>query len=474
MRKGVAVLVVICLSLVSFAQQKNIEGNWLGTLDVGVKLRQVFHFTKATNDILLGTMDSPDQGVKGIQCSSVILKGDSVLAEVAVIKASFAGLVLSESTITGSWRQGQGAFALTLKKVDELPVQNRPQTPKPPFSYNLEEVGYDHADKTVHLAGTFTYPKQGGPFPTAVLITGSGQQDRDETLFEHKPFAVIADALTKQGFAILRVDDRGVGKSTGEVANATTADFAKDVEAGLDYLRTRPEADKNKMGLIGHSEGALIAALVAAKNKDINFVVMLAGPGVKGTILLADQAEDIMKSAGVSTEAAKAYRPFYLQMMNADVNSKDTAEVYNIAWKDYENWKKITTQTQRQQIGYTNDETASKAIYGLVAQLCVPWVKYFLQTNPAEYIQQAQAKVLALNGEKDLQVASKQNLAGIKAALQKNRSKTYVTKELAELNHLFQTCKACTIAEYSQLEETFSPVALNEMINWLKTNVQGK
>lgn len=474
MRKFAAVLAVICLSLTSFAQQKNIEGNWLGTLDAGVKLRLVFHFTKATNGILSGTMDSPDQGVKGIACSSVILKGDSVLAEVAVIKGSFAGLVLNDSTITGSWKQGPGAFALNMTKVNELPALNRPQTPKPPFNCNSEEVGYDNADKTVHLAGTFTYPKQGGPFPTAILITGSGQQDRDETLFEHKPFAVIADALTKLGFAVLRVDDRGVGKSTGEVANATSADFAKDVEAGLNYLRTRPEVDKNKMGLIGHSEGGLIAALVAAKNTSLFFVVMLAGPGTKGSVLLADQAEGILKSQGISTGAAQAYRSVYLQIINAATNAKDTAAAFNTAWKNYQDWKKISSQSQREQIGYTDDEVSSKIIHGLIAQLSQPWVKYFIQSDPANLIEQTQAKVLALNGEKDLQVPAKQNLAGIKAALQKSKSKTYLTKELAGLNHLFQTCKACTVAEYGQLEETFSPVALQELSTWLKTNVQAK
>jgi alpha/beta superfamily hydrolase len=474
MKKFGVLLVMVCLTLKLFAQQKNIEGNWLGTLDVGVKLRLVFHFTKATNGILSGTMDSPDQGIKGIQCSSVIIKGDSVLAEVAVIKGNYSGLLISDSIITGSWRQGQGAFALTMKKVNELPALNRPQTPKPPFNYNAEEVGYDNADKTVHLAGTFTYPKQGGPFPTAILLTGSGQQDRDETLFEHKPFAVIANALTKQGFAILRVDDRGTGKSTGDLLNATSADFAKDVEAGLTYLRTRAEADKNKMGLIGHSEGGLIAALVGAKNTTLNFIVMLAGPGTKGSLLLGDQAEGILKSQGISAMAAQAYRSFYLQIINAAANAKDTVAAYNMAWKNYQGWKKSSSQNIRAQIGYTDDEVSSKIIRGLIAQLSVPWIKYFIKSDPVNLIQQMQAKVLALNGEKDLQVPAKQNLAGIKAALQKSKSKTYVTKELAGLNHLFQTCKACTIAEYSQLEETFSPMALNEISSWLKANVQDK
>jgi len=245
MRRLVTTLTAAIFSICCTAQTKDISGMWLGTLDVGVKLRLVFHFSETTAGLLSGTVDSPDQGVKGIPCS-VVKKGDSVIAEIAAIKGSYAGWIVNDSTISGKWTQGPGVFSLNLKKVTEIVAAIRPQTPKPPFNYNVEEVAYDNADKTAHLAGTLTYPKQGGPFPAAILITGSGQQDRDETIMEHKPFAVIADALTTQGFAVLRVDDRGTGKSTGKVINATSADFAKDVEAGLAYLRTNPMIDKNK------------------------------------------------------------------------------------------------------------------------------------------------------------------------------------------------------------------------------------
>jgi uncharacterized protein len=475
MKKVLSTLAAIIVYTSCLAQAKQLSGTWLGTLDVGIKLRLVFHFTEATGGVVSGTMDSPDQGAKGIQCSSVVKKEDSVIAEISAIKGSFAGRIVNDSTITGRWMQGPGTYPLNLTKTTRaIAALNRPQTPKPPFNYNIEEVGYDNADKSVHLAGTLTYPKQGGPFPAAILITGSGQQDRDETIMEHKPFAVIADALTKQGFAVLRVDDRGTGKSTGKVVNATSEDFSKDVEAGIAYLGTRAMIDKSRLGLIGHSEGGLIADLVAAKNKDINFVVMLAGPGVKGSELLGEQAEAILKSQGVSADAAQAYRSFYLQMINAVVNSKDTAEAYNLAWRDYENWKQSSTQTQRNQIGYNDDANSARIIHSLIAQLSQPWFIYFFKSDPAELITQMQAKVLALNGDKDLQVASKQNLPGIEAALQKSKSKVYLTKQLPGLNHLFQTCKTCTVAEYGELEETFSPLALNEMITWLKANVLAK
>jgi len=195
---------------------------------------------------------------------------------------------------------------------------------------------------------------------------------------------------------------------------------------------------------------------------------------VKGSELLVEQAEAILKSNGVSADAAHGYRSFYLQMINAAADSKDTAEAYNLAWKDYENWKQSSTEAQRQQLGYIDDATASRIIHGLMAQLSQPWFVYFFKSDPAASIQQIQAKVLALNGDKDLQVNSKQNLAGIEAALKKSKSKVFLTKELPGLNHLFQTCKACTLTEYGQLEETFSPLALNEMITWLKANVLAK
>ncbi|HEX8461453.1 MAG TPA: alpha/beta hydrolase, partial [Segetibacter sp.] len=371
-------------------------------------------------------------------------------------------------------RQGTLKAPITIVKTKEEFKINRPQTPKPPFGYKSEEVEYDSADKTVHLAGTLTYPNGGGRFPVAIMITGSGQQDRDETLFEHKSFAVIADYLTKRGFAILRVDDRGTGKTTGEVMKASSADFANDVEAGIAYLKKRAEIDTTRIGLIGHSEGGLIAALIGSRRKDINFMVMLAGPGIKGSVLLAEQGRAVLESQGIPAAAAKQYQGFYEQVINYSSSEKDTATAFAKVWTEYKNWEKTTDNATRQSLGYTDDAVATKILRNLVNTISLPWMKYFVSSDPAKLLEKTTAKVLALNGEKDIQVLAQPNIDGINAALKKSKSKVYNTKMFPGLNHLFQKCNLCTVGEYAVLEETFSVDALTEMGNWLQQNVQTK
>lgn len=473
MKKPVLSFLLLIISLTA-SSQKQITGDWLGTLDAGVKLRIVLHIKKDSSGAYNATMDSPDQGVKGIPVSSISVTGDSLHIGVNLVKGNYDGLFINDTTVTGSWSQGGAKLALTLVKSDKIVAFNRPQTPKPPFAYRSEEVEYNNSDKSVHFAGTFTYPNTKGSFPTAILITGSGQQDRDETIFEHKPFAVIADYLTKKGFAVLRVDDRGTGKSSGEVMHATSEDFAKDVEAGLSFLKSRPQTDTARLGLIGHSEGGLIAELVAARRKDINFVVLLAGPGVKGAVLLADQGAAILQAEGRSVAAVNSYKPFYLQLINISINEKDTANAFKKVWAAYESWKKKTPETSRNEIGFTNDTITKAILENLVNTFSLPWMKYFLNSDPEKLIEKINAKVLALNGEKDIQVLPKPNLGGIKAALQKSKSKLYDTEMLPGLNHLFQKCNKCSVSEYAQLEETINSAALNAMEDWLQKNVTNK
>lgn len=454
--------------------QQNVVGIWEGKLDVGISLRIVFHIDQQADGSFKGTMDSPDQNVKGIPCSNVIAKGDSLTIEVKTINGNYKGLFIKDSTINGSWSQGVGSYALTINHVKEASVINtvvkRPQTPQPPFGYSQEEVSYDNTDKSVHFGGTFTYPNGNEPFTTALLITGSGQQDRDETILNHKPFAVIADDLTKKGFAVLRVDDRGVGKTTGLVKGATSEDFAKDVEAGLAYLRTRKEVNQKKLGLIGHSEGGLIASIVAARNKDISFVIFLAGPGVKGKDLLSDQNEAILKASGVPADAALAYKILFRQIMEDALAINDSAAAFNKAWQDGLSWSKKQTPSVLASLNInTNDSISSKkAVSTLLTAFSVPWMKYFLNSDPAPLIEKFHCKVLALDGSKDLQVIAASNLAGIENALKKSKSPSYEIKEMPGLNHLFQHCRKCTIVEYGELEETFAPEALEVMGNWLK------
>ncbi|MER3498700.1 MAG: alpha/beta hydrolase [Chitinophagaceae bacterium] len=454
--------------------QTPFTGNWQGKLNVGIELRIVFYFTGNTIDSLSATLDSPDQSAFGIKCGSVVINGSEISVDIAAIGGSFKGTLVNDTTIDGTFTQGN-SLPLIIHKIkgnQEIEIPKRPQTPQPPFDYNSEEVEYDNAAKTVHLAGTLTYPKTKGPFVTAILISGSGQQDRDETIMNHKLFAVIADHLTKNGYAVLRVDDRGMGKSTGEVSNASSTDFAEDVMTSMDYLKTRKEIDKKKIGLIGHSEGGLIASIVLTQRKDVAFVITLAGTGVKGADILASQGEAILIKQGVDAETARTYNQFYKQLINFTVQEADSVTAYEKTLQAFTEWKKDISAFQLAQLGFVTEEKSREALKNLVVKLYTPWLKFFNSSDASINFTKAYCPVLALNGSEDIQVLADLNLEGIKKALEKSKSPSFEIHKLNGLNHLFQHCKICSLAEYGQLEETFAPEALELMNNWLKLTIK--
>ncbi len=452
------------------SSDKNITGIWEGKLNTGqFYIRLAFHIDLQSDKSYKGAMDSPDQGILGVPCDHVILIGDSLDIEVKPT-IGMTGRMINDTTFAGRWNQGGKLLPFVIYKVKQASkIPLRPQTPKPPFKYNSEDVEFDNADKSVHFGATFTYPKGKGPFPTAILITGSGQQDRDETIFGHKSFAVIADYLTNRGIAVLRVDDRGMGKTTGDLTKATSADFANDVEAELQYLKTSKEADPKKMGMIGHSEGGLIASIVAARNPDINFVIMLAGPGVKGSEILVKQTHDIYIANGVPVDATDAYCVIFKKILEEFMASDDTAMVHKKVMADYTAWKAQQTPATLTALKINTDSTGDKKIINdFMAGFSSPWIRYFILTDPKPLIEKFHCKVLALDGSKDLQVNAEINLKAIHDALSKSKSPSFETKELPGLNHLFQTCKTCTVGEYQELEETFSPTALEVMWKWME------
>lgn len=360
---------------------------------------------------------------------------------------------------------------ITLCAQNSSSAASHPQTPKPPFAYNSDSVEYDNADHTVHLAGTFSYPKTGGPFIAAVMITGSGLQDRDETVFGHKPFAVIADYLTKKGFAILRVDDRNMGKSKGDVKNATSADFADDVMAGITYLLQRKEINKNKIGVIGHSEGGFIAPLIYSRWQRLAFIISLAGTGVPGSEILLKQQTDAIK--GLVNSAS--FNAFYsltektLQDIHDDSDQPDSV-ILGTVKKTYSSWKAAQPDSI---LATLHANVATPEMYA--TQISVelkPWLKYFIATDPGQFWQKVRCPVLALNGEKDIQVYPEQNISAITASLRKGGNKNVTTIIFPGLNHLFQHCTKCTVPEYKELEETFAPEVLQAMGNWLEKNIK--
>ncbi len=341
-----------------------------------------------------------------------------------------------------------------------------PQTPHAPYPYDTVEVEYDNVDKTVHLAGTLSYPKTGGPFTTVILITGSGQQDRDETILGHKPFAVIADFLTQKGYAVLRVDDRGKGKSKGDIYKATSMDFANDVITSVHFAEGLLQVDRKRIGLMGHSEGGLIAPIVYSKCPEIAFIVSLAGTGVSGADILFKQQTDPVKGL-VSAEALVAYEKLTagtLGLIKENVSMKDSALLALIR-NQFAEWKKEYNDSV---LTALNAKKATPEQYGFqVMTELKPWFRYFIATDPSEYWSQVNCPVLVLNGEKYIQVYADQNTVAITKALEKRGNNKYDLKIFPGLNHLFQHCDKCTVQEYGKLKETFSIEVLNFINEWM-------
>jgi len=434
------------------AKPSDIDGTWLGTLVISAdaKLRIVFHIVN-TEDGLMATLDSPDQGVKGLPTSKVSRDKAALRIEIEKISGVFTGLIAADlSSIDGTFTQGS-SLPLSLHRVkDEAELElKRPQNPTKPYPYHDEDVSYENKVQNVTLAATLTIPQGKGPFPAVVLITGSGPQDRDESLLGHKPFLVLSDYLTRHGIAVLRADDRGTGKSTGNFATATTADFATDTEAGIAYLKTRPEVNPKKIGLIGHSEGGIIAPMVAARNPDVAFIVMMAGSGVPGDEILVAQVEAIDESSGKTHAEAVQAGTREREILNLIKTEKDPA-VLEKKLKD-----KMAEDGLEAQLGIE------------IKALTSPWFRFFMTYDPATALRKVTCPVLALNGEKDRQVPPKQNLPAIRKALEEGGNKHFEIVELPGLNHLFQTAKTGSPNEYAQIEETIAPVALDTMTVWI-------
>jgi uncharacterized protein len=440
------------------AKPSDIDGDWWGTLDTGaMKLRLVLHISN-TDDGLVATLDSPDQGMKGLPASAVTRNAAAFKAEFKGIGGTLDAKINSDlSAMEGTWSQGR-EFPLVLKRAKSAAEleRKRPQNPVKPYPYREEEVTYENKPTAVTFAATLTIPPGKGPFPAVFLITGSGPQDRDESLLEHKPFFVLSDYLTRKGIVVLRADDRGFGKSTGSFASATTADFATDAEAAVAYLKTRSEVDAKKIGLIGHSEGGMIAPMVAARNSDVAFVVMMAGPGVPGDQILPEQHRLIAEANGTAPVQAEKDAAQEKELLALVEREKDDA---------------VLDKTLREKLAGTVPEAQLGVA---VHQLTSPWMRFFLSYDPAPTLEKVKCPVLAINGEKDLQVPPKQNLPPIRKALAASGNKNYEVDELPGLNHLFQTAATGSVSEYAEIEETMSPVAMEKMASWVLKQASGQ
>lgn len=435
---------VVLLPLGAAAQVGPIVGDWYGTLDTPRgKLPLVFHVKPDGS----ATLDSPSQMAKGMAATATLDK-DKMTLVLAVAPVGFEGAVSADGqTLRGEWSQGGASLPLVMSRT--APAVNRPQTPKPPFPYRAEEVSYPNPASGLKLAGTLTLPDGPGPFPAVVLITGSGTQDRDETIFDHKPFLVIADALTRKGVAVLRVDDRGAGGSDkGDPATATMPGFATDVAAGVAFLRARADIDPARIGLLGHSEGGEIAPLVAADDPRIAFLVLMAAPGVDGAALLVAQNRALFAANGLPDDQVDILVKNRAERFAAARDARDIADART----------RLTEVLNRQGLPATSPERTA------TLGLATPGMLHFLKTDPADALARIKVPVLAIGGSKDLQVDAKTNLAAIRKALTGDADVT--VKELPGLNHLFQTAGTGLVSEYGQIEETIAPVALATIVDW--------
>ena len=446
----------------------SVAGDWSGALNVGgTQLRLVVHFIKQPGGGLAGTVDSLDQGANGIPFSLVRQTGGKVHAEASVIKAVYDGtLDPAGKTITGRWTQSI-PLSLTLTRMTAamraaLLQNDRPQEPKPPYPYTASDVTFPGGVGGVTLAGTLTVPPGDGPFPAAVLIAGSGPNDRDETILRHKLFLVLADSLTRRGIAVLRYDKRGISRSTGNYALATSRDFADDAQAAFTYLKAQPHVNAAKVGLIGHSEGGLIAPMVAAKSPDVAFLVLLAGTGVSGERIIAEQSALIGKAEGASDSDVAQSQVLEKKLLTVAARETDPAAAKTQIAVLMSQALALLTPAQKKKIG-----DAGPLLQAQSAALVSPWFRYFLTYDPAPTLEQVHCPVLALDGSLDLQVPPAENLTAIAAALKAGGNTAVTTTELPGLNHLFQTAKTGSPSEYGTIQETMAPALLAAVGDWV-------
>ncbi|QTN19823.1 alpha/beta hydrolase [Brevundimonas sp. AJA228-03] len=432
------------------AAQANLVGRWEGALNVGgTSLPIVIRVEQGPNG-LVTVMDSPAQNVRGIPVADLGQSGGVVRFAVPVARGGFEGAVSADGgTWTGTWTQGGASLPLILTRAAnaaEPAGPNRPQTPQPPFPYAAEDVTFRNDGAGITLAGTLTLPEGSGPFPAVVLLTGSGAQDRDETIFDHKPFAVWADALTRRGIAVLRYDDRGIGGSGGGGPNETMADFATDARAAITFLQTRPEIDAARIGLIGHSEGGAIAPLAVLNGAPAAFVVMLAGPAVSGAEIITEQAALIAAASGQTPEQVAEVRRVQGRTMAAVVANRNDGPAAAAA-----------ASAVLVEAGIPAEQARNST-----AAMASGWYRYFVAYDPAPALAALTVPLLAVYGDRDLQVPATLD-AGALRRLQPSAEIVV----LPGLNHLMQTATTGLPGEYGTIEETVSPLALDTVTDWV-------
>lgn len=456
---------LLAFVLVTFslkAQENDLSGSWKGSLDVmGQELPLVFHFEK-TEDGYQGTADSPAQGAKGMTLKKILFNGLMAAWEFEQIPALYEGIIVGD-TLKGNFTQSGSAFPLDLIRMDESEMMEpeRPQEPHPPYNYDEIETTFNSSVEGQQLKGTITKPKGDGPFPAIVLVSGSGPQNRDSETLGHKPFLVIADYLSRNGIIVLRYDERGVGESEGDFTSATSMDFKDDAAKAVSHIRTFPFVDQQQVGLIGHSEGAMIGWMLAAGESDLDFLIALTAPVVPIDELMEQQTLDVLISGGASQESID---------QQLTLNKKVYKSVKNT--QDYQALSVNLEDMLREHLASVGVDEASldreaSAIMDAFGPALTPWFFEFIRFRSQPYIENISIPVFAVFGGKDLQVKASTNSEALKT-FTADHSQLFTIKTYPELNHLMQTAPTGTLAEYASISETFNEEVLSDILEWLK------
>lgn len=446
-----SLIIVLFTFLTASTAMSQIEGYWKGEMNVGVQKLETAFDIKVVENGYAATFDVPAQGAYDIPVDETTFQDGLLQLTMSSLGARYSG-TLKDYVIEGEFTQNGMTFPLNLARSEKKERQKtRPQDPQPPFHYQIEEVTFVNEKEGNTLAGTLTIPEGEGPFPAMVLVSGSGQQNRDEELMNHRPFWVIADYCARHGIAVLRYDDRGIGGSDGEVKNATSMDFSYDAEAAFDYLRNRKEINATKVGILGHSEGGVINFMVSARRPEVAFLVSLAGPSVNGIEVLKEQQAAILRASGMTEEMVQFNGNANAQMFNIIETSNDREEADTLLRQLLKGW------------GY-NEELTEQT----VGQMASPWMYYFLRYDPTDAIVKTNCPALLLNGSKDLQVIASQNLPGYEKIIAEHGKTNLTMRELPDLNHLFQHCETGSPNEYFEIEETISPEVLETIVGFVK------
>lgn len=438
-----------------------LQGTWEGNLHVmGIDyVARITVHERAPDKPLQATLAIPQQ-VSMPLGAEVTVDSDTSSASfsIAALQASYeASLDASGNVLCGSWKQGGMSFPLEMTRTPYEHIMHIPrvQDPKEPYPYHVQEVTFTNHTEGIQLAGTFTYPKEGGPFPAVILVTGSGAHSRDMEIFAHRPFKVLADHLSRNGIAVLRYDDRGAGSSEGNPNLGNSLDFSRDTEAALDFLLAQNVVDHEAIGIIGISEGGMIAPMVAHRRDEVSFLVLMAAPGIPGDQLLMSQSEALMTAQGFPQEkidaALAVNRAAYDLVLSPLEGEKLASELSGVM----------------KQLGLSDAE-----IQGQVAMITLPWMRYYIAYDPSEVLAQTRIPVLVLQGDRDTQVIAHENVPAIEKALHTAGNTRYTVKVYPEMNHLFQPSATGLPPEYGIIDITMDQGVMEDISSWVRSTVK--